>query len=57
MAAGTTIFGKPISDITNPVLDITDEILYTKGSMGSFNNSKLKQKEVPEHKHKMFISW
>jgi hypothetical protein len=28
MAAGTTIFGKPISDITNPILEITEEILY-----------------------------
>jgi len=28
MAAGTTSFGKPISDITNPILEITEEILY-----------------------------
>jgi hypothetical protein len=28
MAAGTTSFGKPISDITNPILEITEEMLY-----------------------------
>jgi hypothetical protein len=26
MAAGTTSFGKPISDITNPILEITEEM-------------------------------